>query len=340
MRRQTEIKTPGPLLDEKGVLIQRGYATQPLLTYRRDAIKAPPWRIKEWDFYQVLNDDYCLQFTVGHASYAGALTVSFFRFEDQLRYDREEMLLLPFNSLKMPQSSSQGLSASRGGVSISFEVEERQRILRCKTTADKKTPPMEGEIRLRRPHDTSIVMAIPFHEYEEAFYYNEKISCMTAEGSFRIGDEVFEFSPTTSFGLLDWGRGVWPYSTDWYWGSGSGLVGGVPFGFNIGFGFGDSTAASENMLFYDGEAHKISEINLDLYDGGLMSKKQITSDDGSFEMEFTPVYNRYMESKILFVSRKCNMLFGYFNGHVRLNDGRELEVKDLMAFAEHSANKW
>ena len=341
MRLQTEITKSGPLLDKRGVLTQRGYATRPLLFYDRRAIKAPPWRIKEWDFYQVLNDDCCLQFTIGHTSYAGALTVTFFRFSDGLRYDRSETLLLPFGSLNMPDESSKGVTASRGGVSISFDVEPGRRVLRCKTTAKDGVPAMEAEVVLRQPHETSLVIATPFREYEQAFYYNDKISCMPAEGFLNLGGERIEFEPGTAFGLLDWGRGVWPFSTEWYWGSGSGLVDGLPFGFNIGYGFGDTTAASENMLFYDGQAHKISEVFFDLPGGGgYMAKKLFTSDDGRFEMEFEPVYNRYTENKLLFVNTHCNMIFGRFTGTAVLNDGRRLEVKDMMAFTEHAVNNW
>jgi len=340
MRNQTKITTPGDLLDKNGVLIQRGYATEPILTYRRKDIKAPPWRIKEWDFYQVMNDDYCLQFTIGHTAYAGALTVTFFRFADGLRYDRNTTLILPFNSLKMPETSAGGVKASKGGVSIEFVVDGDRRTLRCSTTADDKTPAMEAEIVLTRPHNVSLVAAVPFKEYERAFYYNEKISMMPAEGTLKIGDDVFLFEPNTAFGLLDWGRGVWPFSTEWYWGSGSGLVDGVPFGFNIGYGFGDTSAASENMLFYDGQAHKISAVTFDLAKDGYMSPKRFSSDDGSFEMDFTPVYNRITSNKLLFVDTRCNMLFGRFSGRVRLNDGHELDIKDFMAFTEHAVNNW
>jgi len=340
MRQQNEITNAGPLLDKNGVLMQRGYATKPLLDYRRSDIKALPWRIKEWDFYQVCNNDYCLQFTIGHTAYAGMLVVTFFRFADGLRYDRSTMLLLPFGSLNMPEASSEGISLSKGGVSISFDVKPEQRILRCKTTANAATPAIEAEVVIKRPHDTSLVIVTPFKESQKAFYYNEKISCMPADGYVRIGDEEFLFKPDTAFGLLDWGRGVWPYSTEWYWGSGSGLVEGVPFGFNIGYGFGDTTAASENMLFYDGKAHKISEVTFDLAANGYMSPKLFSSDDGAFEMEFTPVFDRYTEEKVLFIKRRCHMLFGHFSGSVRLNDGQKLEIKDFMAFTEHSVNKW
>lgn len=340
MRTQTEIKTSGLLLDKRGILTQRGYATRALLEYRRSDIKAPPWRIKEWDFYQVSDNDCCVQFTIGHTAYAGALTVTFFRFADGLRYDRTTTLVLPFGSLDMPNSADKGISVSRGGVEISFDIKQGRRILRCKTTEAKDAPPMEAEIVLSQPHDDSLVIATPFKEYDRAFYYNHKINCMPAEGYIQIGKERFVFKPDSAFGLLDWGRGVWPFHAEWFWGNGSGLVDGVPFGFNIGYGFGDTSAASENMLFYDGKAHKLSEVIFDLTAGGYMSPKHFSSDDGRFEMDFTPVYDRYTETKLLFVDNQCHQIFGRFSGTVILDDNRVLKIKDLMAFTEHAINNW
>jgi len=340
MQKQTEITASGPLLDKYGVLTQRGYATRALLDYRRGDIKAPPWRIKEWDFYQVSNNDYCVQFTIGHTSYAGALTVTFFRFADGLRYDRNVTLILPFGSLGMPETSGEGIRVSRNGVDISFKVKPHERVLSCRTTGTKNTPPMEAEIVLEQRYDTSLVIATPFKEYATAFYYNEKINCMPAEGFISIGGEHYEFNPETAFGLLDWGRGVWPFHTEWYWGNGSAYVNGVPFGFNIGYGFGDTSAATENALFYDGKFHKINQVTFDLAGGGYLAPKRFTSDDGSFEMEFTPVYDRYTENKLLFVDTRCHQIFGRFSGKVRLNDGRELAIKDLTAFTEHAVNNW
>ena len=92
------------------------------------------------------------------------------------------------------------------------------------------------------------------------------------------GDE-YRFSPDTSFGVLDWGRGRWTYRNRWYWASASGLVDGVPFGFNLGYGFTDRSPASENMLFYGGESvqgqrHEQSQ------KGGMEQRRGAGRDDG------------------------------------------------------------
>jgi hypothetical protein len=337
---QRQITTPGPLLDRYGTLAARGYATRPLLTYRRDAIKAPPWRVKEWDFYQVSNDDYCIQFTIGHTAYAGQLTMMFFRLADGARYERTTTLLAPFGSLHMPASSDDGVAASRGGVSISFEVRPGERVLRGEATATTTAPALRTEITLTQPPADSLVIATPFTESAHAFYYNQKINCLRASGYVEVDGDRYSFAPDTAFGLLDWGRGVWPFHTEWFWGNGSTLVDGVPFGFNIGYGFGDTSAASENMLFYAGRSHKLSAVTFDLAAGGYLAPKHFGSDDGRFEMDFVPVYDRDTKTKILFIDTECHQVFGRFSGRAILDDGREIRVNDMMAFTEHAINNW
>lgn len=71
-----------------------------------------------------------------------------------------------------------------------------------------------------------------------------------------------------------------------------------------------------------------------------MTEKTFTSDDGRFEMTFTPIYDRYTETKLLFVDTRCHQLFGKWNGKAVLDDGTVLEVKDLTAFVEHAVNRW
>ena len=167
---------------------------------------------------------------------------------------------------------------------------------------------------------------------------------MRAKGTVKIGDTVYKMEPDSSFGVLDWGRGVWTYHNTWYWGSASGLVDGADFGFNIGYGFGDTSAASENMLFYKGKAHKLSQVtfNIPMKDGkeDYLSPWTFTSDDGRFEMDFVPVINRSALTDLKILMSDQNQVFGRFSGTAVLDDGTKLEVKDLFGFAEKVENKW
>ena len=96
------------------------------------------------------------------------------------------------------------------------------------------------------------------------FRSNQKNIGMKAEGYADLDGKRYDFSKADTYGLLDWGRGVWTYDNTWYWGSASGKVDGHEIGFNIGYGFGDTSAATENMFFYDGIAHKLDKVTFNI----------------------------------------------------------------------------
>ena len=148
-----------------------------------------------------------------------------------------------------------------------------------------------------------------------------------------------------SFAVLDWGRGVWTYKNTWYWGSASGQVDGVPFGWNIGYGFGDTRAASENVLFYNGKAHKLSQVvfHIPMKDDGTedyMKPWTFSSDDGRFEMDFVPVLDRKSKTTVAVIESDQHQVFGHFTGKAVLDDGTIIDVKDFFGFAEKVKNKW
>ena len=64
MARNHEVTTPRLLLDEKGELREPGWSRSLIQRYDRSMIKAPKWRIKEWDYYLVLADGFAGAFTI------------------------------------------------------------------------------------------------------------------------------------------------------------------------------------------------------------------------------------------------------------------------------------
>lgn len=334
---QKLFSSSGPVLDKKGHPIA-GYSTQSVLHYDRSAIKAPPWRIKEWDFYQVSDKTKCLQFTLGHASYAGQVGIMFFDFikgEWISRFDK--LLALPFGSLDMPADaeSDHTLTYEKAGVFMQFAAAGDTRILRCQCEEQN----FETEITLLRENPHSLVINVPFNESPTRFYYNHKINCMRAEGLVRCGETEYRFDPADSFGLLDWGRGVWPFHNEWFWSNGTGEAEGKVFGFNLGCGFGNTQAATENMLFYENQYHKLGHVKI-LHQDDFMLPWHLVDEEGRVNLTLTPTYDRTTTTKVLFIDNECHQVFGRFDGFVILDDGRRLEVKELYAFAEHAVNNW
>lgn len=327
--------SPGPVLDKSGRPIA-GYSTRSMRRYDRRAINAAPWRIKEWDFYQISDHHKCLQFTLGHASYAGQVGIMFFDFikgEWIARFDK--LLAFPFGSLHMPSDAEADhtLTFQKGDVFMQYETKGDTRTLRC------QKDDFETEITLKRENPNAIVINIPFSESPTDFYYNHKINCMRAQGYVRCGGQLYLFDHQDSFGLLDWGRGVWPFHNEWFWSNGTGEAEGSVLGFNLGCGFGDTSTATENILFYEGAAHKLGQLRI-THGQDYMQPWHLTDEDGRVNLTMTPRFDRTTTTKVLWIDNVCHQVFGRFDGTVVLNDGRSLAIKELYAFAEHAVNNW
>ena len=168
---------------------------------------------------------------------------------------------------------------------------------------------------------------------------------MRAEGFAKIGDTVIDFDKSNSLATLDWGRGVWTYNNEWYWGSLQCYIDDKRFGWNLGYGFGDTTNASENMLFLENRAHKLDQILFDIpknADGSYDYAKEwkIYDNENRFQMTFKPIVDRYDYSSAVVISSLQHQVFGLFSGTVVLDDGKVITLTDKPGFAEHVKNKW
>lgn len=342
---QHEITRVIPLLDDQGNLTEPGFARKLLPVYDRNAVKGGPARLKEWDYYYVGNDRFGVALTVADNSYMGLDSISFLSFTGTpWQITKSPMRAFPMGGTCLPASSAGGVTAVSGkGYGLVFIVEGGKRVLTAHMDNYRGKDPIDVHVVLTDEPEESMVICTPFDKPGH-FYFNQKINCMRAKGNVQVGGERYEFNPEDSFGVLDWGRGVWTYHNTWYWGSASGLLDGVPFGFNIGYGFGNTRAATENMLFYSGKAHKLSEV---VFHIPMKDKKEdylkpwtFSSDDGKFEMDFVPILDRASNTDFKVLKSDQHQVFGRFTGTAVLEDGTRLAVKDLLGFAEKVENKW
>ena len=199
--------------------------------------------------------------------------------------------------------------------------------------------PFSCDIRLQQPQMDTMVIATPWDK-KGRFYYNQKINCMRAEGFAEYNGKRYEFHPEKHFGTLDWGRGVWTYDNTWYWGSGNCDVDGHAFGFNIGYGFGNTKAASENVIFYDGVAHKIDDVTFVIPEDDYCKPWKFTSSDGRFEMDFMPLLDRSACLDYKLIVSDQHQVFGRMSGTTVLDDGTKVEIKDVLCFAEKVHNRY
>lgn len=340
---QNEIKKSEKLLNKLGEITNPGYAKKLLWNYDRNDIKANKFRIKEWDYYLIVNDNRGIAFTIADNSYMGIVSVALLDFKHATYEMFTVMKFFTMGKFNMPSTSTKG-DVHFNNKKIKMEIlnDGIKRTIKCSIPNFKNGKALDCNIVLDQTPEESMVIATPFVKNKKAFYYNQKINCMNATGTVTYGDEVFEYN--NDAGLLDWGRGVWTYDNTWFWGTASGKINEKAFGFNIGYGFGDTTKASENMIFYNGKAHKLDQVTFNIptnkkgYD--YLKDWTFTSNDNRLEFTFTPILDRKDKVSLVLLVSDQHQVFGKFNGFVILDDGTKLNVHDLIGSAEVVHNRW
>lgn len=198
----------------------------------------------------------------------------------------------------------------------------------------------ETDLFLTETNKDSMVIATPF-EKPKHFYYNQKINLLKAKGFVKINSQSYDF--TDSYGVLDWGRGIWTYKNTWYWSSMNAVYNGERIGWNLGYGFGDTSHASENMFFYKDQAFKLKDVkfNIPEKDGKFdyLSQWSITSLSGDINVIFKPVLDRFSDSNVLLIRSYQHQVFGLFTGNIKIN-GEEIHFENVPGFAERVYNRW
>lgn len=344
---QQQLHGPGPLLNSDGSLADVGWATQPLLDCNLEAVRFYPrlpaaqWlRVKRWDYYAVTTPTHFFSFTLADIGYLGQVFA--YAVDFQTCQYHEETLSIPLaRGIELPRNSTAGASSyTSGGVNFRFEARENGRSLAVDWPAFNKGLGISARVALAAPPEhESMVIVIPIRG--NRFYYNRKINCLPAEGWVELGGRRFALEPGSALGSLDWGRGVWEYNSFWVWASASGfLPGGCTVGLNLGFGFGDTSKASENALILDGRIHKLGKVDFTYNPKNFMQPWRMQSGDGRLSLEFTPFLERIARTDLKVLSSEVHQMFGRYAGTVTADDGETIHIDGLTGFAEEHHAKW
>lgn len=333
-----EITEPSDLFDENGDLIQDGWARKPILRYNREKVRAKWHRLKEWDNYVVNHPDYNFSVTIADVGYMGLVSFEVMDYREQKVYAGGLQKFFTKGTWNLPTSSEQG--------DIEFHHETFD--LYIKKLHDTREisfdfPSFEekglkGKIVLYQDPSKDSIVKVNRYKKKKLFYYSDKVLWMPVEGAVYFGDKSYKFSPENCYCRLDWGRGVWPYKINWYWGGASGRTAdGHEIWFSHGHSYQDPALHDKNMVGYDGRGHKLGPIKF-YVPKNPMDAWQFTSEDGRFEMTLKPVFHHPSGMNFVIFSSKSIIAYGYYSGYVILDDGTKIQVDNLLGHAE--AIKW
>ena len=338
---QNEITESCELVNEHGGLSLSGWARALYPRYSRSKLKASGLRIKEWDYYEIINPEYGIVLLIYDVGYQARAIVKWIDFKTGNIVEDGLTLWFTRGSMNLPSSSDSGdIHFEKDGVLWEC-LRGKDRTFRFRFP-DFPTGALEGEICLTQPpNQDTIVNVIPFKNKKQ-FVYAQKINCMRPSGHVTIAGKKFHFNKENrSTGCLDWSRAVFPYHVQWRWCTVSGWVNDVPFGLNIDYGFGSES--NKSMIFYNDRGHHLNKPRFSFSENNPMDDWLFHDDEGRVDLRLKPMFLEDSNTNLIIIRMKVVKAYGYFTGSVILDDGTEILIKEddrLFGSAEAVVNHW
>ncbi|MFU8840802.1 MAG: DUF2804 domain-containing protein [Nitriliruptoraceae bacterium] len=317
----------------------RGWAAR---SVHRANLRGGWGRTKRWDYHALLTDELAVSLVYADVDYLGIVAVWWVHLPSGRSGGRE--LTVPFaRGIDLPDRYGTAPLTFRHhhlGVEV---VDDRDgtRLLARWRERDGRLGRLEATIAAPPGHG-SVDVVIPWSE--RRFQYTSKHQARPVTGSMVVGDERYELGAEgeDAWGVLDIGRGRWPYRTRWNWGGGAGRSrDGRTIGLQVGGRWTEGTGATENGIIVDGAVVKLGEELTWTYRWDApLAPWRVHAPDGTLDVTLTPRFDRHARTEALVLGTEVHQVFGRWSGHVPGPDGARIEVAGLLGFAEESRSRW
>jgi hypothetical protein len=324
----------------------RGWSRRPL---HRANLRGRWGRTKRWDYWAILADDVVVSVTYADVDYLGLADVWWLDQRTGVTGGHQGPVPLA-RGLHLPdRPGTEPLTYAGGRSSMSLIDDEGG------TTITATWPEAGGTIgrldaRIDLPEDhESLNVVIPWSD--RTFQFTSKHQARPARGSLTVGDRTYDFGVPpggetgggAAWGVLDVGRGRWPYRTRWNWGGGAGIAtdGRTVVGVQFGAKWTEGTGFTENGVIVDGRLNKIGEELVWTYDWDApMQPWRVHHPDGSLDLTLAVDHDKHSRTQALVLATEVHQVFGRWTGHVTDETGRRVEVDGILGFAEESRSRW
>ena len=298
-------------------------------------------RTKRWDYWAVLGRDVAVAVTFADIDYLGLVSVWWVDLRDGRSGGRETVVPLA-RGVDLPATPGTTPLRHRGrGLQVEVADTAGTTSLRARwRERDGRHGRLDIEVE-RPPAHESVNVVIPWSE--RRFQYTSKHQALPATGSLVVGGDRWELGGASpAYGVLDVGRGRWPYRTRWNWGGGAGpATDGTVIGLQFGGRWTRGTGATENGIVVDGVVHKLGEELRWDYDWDRpLEPWRVRSADGRLDVVLTPRYDRHARTNALLVRTEVHQVFGTWSGSVPTPRGGVVTVEGIAGFAEESRSRW
>ena len=289
-------------------------------------------RGKRWEYWGLVTPTHVVGLTVSSIDYAGVQSV--FVLDRASGEEIVEDAVVPLaRGVVLPVSCGVGgAHVAAGGLQIDLDETDEGTRLRARTAA------VDVDVTaLRPPGHECMAVVVPWSD--RTFQYTVKDVGRPARGCVTVRGSSYDADPSTSFAVLDHGRGRWPYSITWNWGAGFGRVDGRTVALQLGGKWTDGTGSTENAVSVDGVVHKVGdELVWDYDPTDWMRPWRIRG--RSLDVMFAPFHERAARTNLLLVASETHQLFGHYEGWATGPAGDRVRVDGLLGWAEEARNRW
>ncbi len=294
-------------------------------------------RKKRWNYWAVSNEKYLFSATLSNLDYLGLAFVYFIDFETN--YYHELTIPRPFGrGCELGNYVDDDVVFDDDKMNIAFLTSGNQTEIKV-DCPNFKGEVLTADLKVSRPDDfETLNVVIPWNEKQ--FQYTSKQVALPVEGSVKVGSQVYNMDD--GFGCLDYGRGIWPFSSFWNWASAAGTAGEHIIGLNFGAGWTDGTGMNENGILINGKLIKISEDLVFEYNERNYSYPWSikTGLSDQVDVTFEPFFKRAAKNKVLFIGSEMTQLFGHFSGTVKNESGDAYSFENIPGWAEEHHARW
>lgn len=345
---EPELTGPVALCDANGRLNRDavGWSREPLHTSN---VSGHSPRKKRWNYWAVHDDRIFFSATIADVDHYVLAFVYLLEFETQRFIERTA--ILPPGGLTLPEHVRESVvfeqAGAPGGRRLALmDTPRGTRIVVEWPDFGDKGVGLAADLlcEQKRSHETLNVV-IPWSR--DRFQFTSKQNTLPAHGNIRLGKEKWRLQRDSSWGVLDFGRGVWKYSTAWNWGAFSTRLPdykterGRTLGINLGSKWTDGTGMTENGICLDGVLSKLGEDIPFVYDeSNFMKPWRIKAKSKRVDLKFTPFYERVAKAKTGVLFSEVHQMFGRYSGTVVPDTGETIAVQDVFGWIEEHKARW
>lgn len=320
----------------------RGWSRRPL---HRANLRG--WgRTKRWDYWAILAGDLVVSSVYADVDYLGLADVWWADLASGqtggggVTVPGAHGIHLP----EIPASAPLRYKGRRFELEISDDANGSTRIRANWRERNGSPATLDATVELPPGHE-SLNVVIPWSK--RRFQFTSKHQARPASGELTVGDRRRTFGRSAggnaAWGVLDVGRGRWPYRTRWNWGGGAGHANldGPVVGLQLGGLWTEGTGFTENGVLVDGRLTKLgSELRWDYDWENPLRPWRVEDPDGRLQIELTPRHDKHSRTEAGILGTETHQVFGTWSGRFLPDDGKPIHFTSLQGFAEESRSRW